>query len=393
MTETAPRFRPAFPIVEGKFQVPIARPGTIERTRLVGLLTADPGPPVVAAIAPPGYGKTTLLAQWAALERRLVAWLTLDDLDNDPAVMLSYLARRLRPYRADRRLDPGIARGAPRADPRDRGAAPRVRAARMGDDRPSSSSTTSTASWTGRRSTRWLRSSTTCRGVCGWRSPGGPSRTCPSPGCAPSSDLLEIGPGLLALDEQETTALAAAVGHALSPEEVRDLTTRTEGWAAGIYLAILARGQDAADTGIAVHACRAAIATSRRTCDRSSSAHLPDDDVAFLTRTAILETVTPAARRRGHRAARRRGADPVARAGEPADPRDRWPGADVPLPQPPARLPAGRARRAASPDGRRSSTGAPPPGMRPRATSTGRSPMPSRGATRTTPLATSPPSR
>ena len=43
-------------------------------------------------IAPPGYGKTTLLAQWTARERRPVAWLTLDDLDNDPAVLLSYLA-------------------------------------------------------------------------------------------------------------------------------------------------------------------------------------------------------------------------------------------------------------------------------------------------------------
>jgi LuxR family maltose regulon positive regulatory protein len=92
MTETAPRFRPAFPVAEAKLRPPAARPGTIERPRLLRLLAATPGPPVVSVIAPAGYGKTTLLAQWAARERRPVAWITFGDLDNDPAVLLSYLA-------------------------------------------------------------------------------------------------------------------------------------------------------------------------------------------------------------------------------------------------------------------------------------------------------------
>ena len=73
-------------------QPPAERPGTIERPHLVRLLGAEPGPPVVSIIAPPGYGKTTLLVQWARRERRDLAWLTVDDLDNDPAVLLSYLA-------------------------------------------------------------------------------------------------------------------------------------------------------------------------------------------------------------------------------------------------------------------------------------------------------------
>ena len=91
MTGTAPTFRPAVPIIEAKLRPPEARRGAVERAALLHLL-AEPGPPVVAVIGPPGYGKTTLLAQWAAREPRPVAWLTLDDLDNDPGVMLSYLA-------------------------------------------------------------------------------------------------------------------------------------------------------------------------------------------------------------------------------------------------------------------------------------------------------------
>src|SRR5204862_2231771 len=39
--------------------------------------------------APAGYGKTTVLHQWAAAERRPVAWVDVTDADNDPDVLLS----------------------------------------------------------------------------------------------------------------------------------------------------------------------------------------------------------------------------------------------------------------------------------------------------------------
>jgi LuxR family transcriptional regulator, maltose regulon positive regulatory protein len=51
--------------------------------------------PVVAVVAPPGYGKTTLLAQWSARSERAAAWVALDERDNDPGVCLSYLAEAL----------------------------------------------------------------------------------------------------------------------------------------------------------------------------------------------------------------------------------------------------------------------------------------------------------
>src|SRR3954452_12295721 len=83
-------FRPAFPVIESKLTPPPVRPAMVKRDRLLReLLESEPG--VVSLVAPPGYGKTTLLAQWAAAQRAPVAWLTVDDHDNDPAVLMGYL--------------------------------------------------------------------------------------------------------------------------------------------------------------------------------------------------------------------------------------------------------------------------------------------------------------
>ena len=57
--------RAAFDVSESKLRAPVARPGIVARTELLARLLADDRPPVVSVVAPPGYGKTTLLAQWA----------------------------------------------------------------------------------------------------------------------------------------------------------------------------------------------------------------------------------------------------------------------------------------------------------------------------------------
>ena len=48
--------------------------------------------------APAGCGKTTLLGTWRELEQtaRPVAWLSLDEGDNDPVVLWSYVLAALR---------------------------------------------------------------------------------------------------------------------------------------------------------------------------------------------------------------------------------------------------------------------------------------------------------
>ena len=78
--------------MEAKFHLPAPHPSTVSRERLTRQLLAEPRPSTVAIVAPAGYGKTVLLADWAARETRDVAWLTLGDYDNEPSVFLTYLA-------------------------------------------------------------------------------------------------------------------------------------------------------------------------------------------------------------------------------------------------------------------------------------------------------------
>jgi LuxR family maltose regulon positive regulatory protein len=49
----------------------------------------------VSVVAPAGFGKTTLLAEWAENEERAFAWVSVDRRDNDPKVLLSYVATAL----------------------------------------------------------------------------------------------------------------------------------------------------------------------------------------------------------------------------------------------------------------------------------------------------------
>jgi LuxR family maltose regulon positive regulatory protein len=67
------------------------RPGIVQRDDLVQTLV-DASELVAVVVAPPGYGKTTLLAQWAERDRRPFTWLSVDRRCNDPAVLLSALA-------------------------------------------------------------------------------------------------------------------------------------------------------------------------------------------------------------------------------------------------------------------------------------------------------------
>ena len=64
------------------------------------------------------------------------------------------------------------------------------------------------------------------------------TRSCRWPGCAPAGSWPRSGPTQLrfSLDEAERL-LNQTLGLALPPEEIHALWQRTEGWAAGLYLA------------------------------------------------------------------------------------------------------------------------------------------------------------
>src|SRR5262249_41508614 len=55
----------------------------------------DDAGPVVSVVAPAGYGKTTLLSQWAERRGQAFAWVSVDEADNDPKVLLTYIAHAL----------------------------------------------------------------------------------------------------------------------------------------------------------------------------------------------------------------------------------------------------------------------------------------------------------
>ena len=68
-----------------KLHVPRPGPGVVPRPRLTGHLDGGLEQGLVLVCAPAGYGKTVLLADWARRRQRPVAWLSLDEGDNDPA--------------------------------------------------------------------------------------------------------------------------------------------------------------------------------------------------------------------------------------------------------------------------------------------------------------------
>ena len=88
-----------------------ARP-LVCRVDLLKLLEASGHATVIAVLAPPGYGKTTLLAQWADRDPRPFAWLAIDHHDNDPAVLLRNLALSLG---RSQPLGPGLLEAVPSA--------------------------------------------------------------------------------------------------------------------------------------------------------------------------------------------------------------------------------------------------------------------------------------
>lgn len=79
-----------------KVLVPSRPRAAVRRQRLLNLLHRGIGTPLTVLAAGPGYGKTTLLAEFAAELRAPICWLSLDDYDADPRTFLSYLLAAVR---------------------------------------------------------------------------------------------------------------------------------------------------------------------------------------------------------------------------------------------------------------------------------------------------------
>ena len=85
----------SFPLLKTKLYIPVAPVSRVVRTRLIERLGEAERKALTIISAPAGFGKTTLLAEWIAQTPLPVAWLSLDNGDNDPYRFLSYLIAAL----------------------------------------------------------------------------------------------------------------------------------------------------------------------------------------------------------------------------------------------------------------------------------------------------------
>ena len=83
------------PLLTTKLYIPPPRPNLVPRPRLIERLNAGVHRKLTLVSAPAGFGKTTLVAEWICASERSVAWLSLDEGDNDPAQLLAYLIAAL----------------------------------------------------------------------------------------------------------------------------------------------------------------------------------------------------------------------------------------------------------------------------------------------------------
>ena len=270
-------------LLDAKLTVPdrparesVSRAGLIEAARTSGQR-------VVGITAPAGYGKSTLLAEWANLERRPVAWASLDRFDDDPAAVLSLLAT------AYAGITPGMRDLA--EDVRGHGASALGRAAPL---LAAAFRATPTPFVLMLDDLHELRSPG-CHDVLGVvlaGIPRGSQVIAASRGEQPhlsrlraAGDAFEISASDLALDPSGAQQIFAGVHVPLDRDDAVEVVERTEGWPVGLFLAA-SIVRDGGGDALAV------AGDDRYVADylyRETLARMPEEQQRFLRRTAVLD--------------------------------------------------------------------------------------------------------
>jgi LuxR family maltose regulon positive regulatory protein len=267
---------------------PRLRDGTVGRGALLERLRPAPPANVALVVAPAGYGKTTLLADlfWHPSPEP-VAWLSLDERDNDPVALLSSLAQALNRIGAcDRQIVQALAK-------------PRSSLSRVVDRL--GRSLEAAGPFVLIVDDLHLLESKESLGVvrrlvdklppAAWLVLA--SRTQPTFPLAPyrsKGRLVELGIEDLRLTEEETGLLLRSTGISVSDEDVAEVAARTEGWPAGVYLAALAT-QATREPGslAAFHGSDRFVSEYVRA---EHLAYLPDEDVDFMLRASVLDRLS-----------------------------------------------------------------------------------------------------
>ncbi len=282
---TRPRL--SFELDESKLEPPPVRQGIVARTALVDHLVATHQPSVIAVVAPAGYGKTTLLAQWAERKQPRMVWLSVDARDNDPTVLLTYLAVL---FDRVERIEPRVFRslaspGAGMASIDGAGVVDRV------DAGPVAVVLDNAEALTDRRC-RDVIAELALRLPTGSQVAIGSRQEVPVPVSLlrARGGIVEIGVDDLAMSRPEARSLLVAAGIESAEDLADELIDRTEGWPAGLYLAALA-----INAGSRVESTLRFTGDDRFIGDYLRSEFLQRvsrADVSFLTRTSILDRMS-----------------------------------------------------------------------------------------------------
>ena len=79
-------------ILTSKVQIPPQKPDIVTRPRLIQKLNKilDPGVRIALVLAPPGFGKSSLVSEWAHTHQSEVAWFSVEESDNHPYTFWQY---------------------------------------------------------------------------------------------------------------------------------------------------------------------------------------------------------------------------------------------------------------------------------------------------------------
>jgi LuxR family transcriptional regulator, maltose regulon positive regulatory protein len=278
---------PGFDLLASKLRPPLMRPGTVVRSSLIEELANSGAHPIVSVVAPAGYGKTTMLSQWAEHNGQAFGWVSVDEKDNDPKVLLTYVAEALDA------IEPISARVF------DALASPGSSVPGSVVPRLCSAFASMTSPVVLVLDDVHLLHNSECRAalpVLADSVPNGSRLVLAGRDQPPlrvarlraEGRILEIGLGDLALTSAETSSLLHNADLALGEDLVAELCQRTEGWAAGLYLAALylKQGGSLPRTAVSFSGQDRFI---HEYVEAEFLARLSHQKRAFLTQTSVLE--------------------------------------------------------------------------------------------------------
>ena len=201
---------------------PRVREGTLRRERLLRRLAQTTHVPLTLLVAPAGYGKTTLLEHWLQQDSRPVAWLTVDEHDDDPDRLVASIALA---------LDDVATTLVELADTLERREQPFVLVL---DDLHHLRSPEAHGVVMAIADAVPLGSQVV---AAGRREPDLPIGRLRAQG-----RLVDLRARDLVMTRREAVAMLSLAGLELEPEDALVLLERTEGWPAGLYLAALSLG-------------------------------------------------------------------------------------------------------------------------------------------------------